>query len=267
MLDLVIISSFVSSVDLTPYIVMGNFAYTKCYVTLKKLNKEFQTPGKYQMNIVAKAKNLILINSGFTYIEYETFRQGIDYAKRDEVLKNLSQSGSLVLDVNVTLKLQKAPLICYSVHNRMITYKQVASNHLSLLNDPQFSDFKFIVKGKEFKVHRAILASASLVFTKLFTTDMEEALNSECIVKDIEPEIFEHLLRFIYGGELPDVIGDVSMKLFEAAHYYEIEQLKDICEQEIGLKVSVETAVDFYNWAYIYDVEDLKKSAWEIVKR
>jgi BTB/POZ domain len=134
---------------------------------------------------------------------------------------------SLVLDVKVA-----------SVSNSMMgelkasaqpnaSYKHVVCNNLGkMLNDPQFSDFKFIVKGKEFKVHRNILAAASPVFTKLFTADMEEARTSECIVDDIEPEIFELLLRFIHKGKLIEIIGAVSVKLYEAAHYYQIAQLK-----------------------------------------
>jgi BTB/POZ domain len=96
---------------------------------------------------------------------------------------------------------------------------------------------------------------------------MEEARKGECIVEDIEPEIFEHLLRFIYGGELPEDIGDVSLKLFEAAHYYEIKQLKEICKQQLPFVLKTENAIEIFNWASVYDENDLKIAAWEIIKR
>jgi BTB/POZ domain len=175
----------------------------------------------------------------------------------------LTPAGAFLFKVKVSI-LHRG-LIFPCVASVASSYK-VVNNRLNLLENFNFSDFKFIVKSREFKVHRVILATTSPVFEKMFTNDMEEACSSECIVEDIEPEIFEHLLRFIYGGKLPEDIGDVSMKLYEAAHYYDIEQLKDICEREVGLKLSVDTAVSLYNWAWTYN-EHLKNDAWKIIKR
>jgi BTB/POZ domain len=254
-------------VDLTPYYYYNGSFYTKCNITLKGLNEEFRTPGKYQVQVSAKANELNLIDSGFKDITAESFHYGFNYANRNELLKCLSPSGSLVLDVNVIIKLFKTTSTRNILHNPMIMYKQMAINNSKMLDDPQFSDFKFIVKGKEFKVHRNILAAASPVFAKMFTAGMEEAQNGKCIVKDIEPEIFEHLLRFIYGGKVPEDISAVSMKLFEAAHYYDIKQLKDICEQELPPILKIENAIEIFNWASVYDVKELKNNAWEIIKR
>jgi BTB/POZ domain len=219
------------------------------------------------VRIVAKAKDLVLINSGFNNITAENFRQRTDNKCRDEVLNRLTPAGSLVLDVIITLKIVNAHPLQNSLYNPMIMFKEAANNHLSLLIDPQFSDFKFIVKGKEFKVHRGILAASSPVFTKMFSADMEEARKNECIVEDIEPEIFEHLLRFIYGGKLPENIGNVSMKLFEAAHYYEIKQLKKICKQQFPFVLKTENILEIFNWASVFDEDKLKIKAWEIIKR
>jgi BTB/POZ domain len=221
-----------SSVDLEPYMT-SSYGYdrTKFSVTLEGLKQEFRTPGKYQLQVTAKIKDLDLMDPEFKDTDAQSFRVENRVNNRQQFLNSLSPSGSLFLDVNVVIKLRKVPTTRSKVLNPGDYHKQMAINNSKMLDSPQFSDFKFIVKSKEFKVHRAVLAAASPVFAKMFTADMEEARSSKCNVDSIEPEIFEHLLRFIYGGKLPEVIGEVSMKLFEAAHYYDITQLKEICEQ------------------------------------
>lgn len=94
---------------------------------------------------------------------------------------------------------------------------------------------------------------------------MKEARNSECIIEGIEPEIFKQLLRFFYSGKLPEDIVEVSVKLFEAAHYYEIEQLKEICRQQLPL-LKTENALEIFNWASIYDEDEMKIKAWAVIK-
>jgi BTB/POZ domain len=189
---------------------------------------------------------------------------GSDLAARE---MKLTPAGALALDVKVSILHRSLVSSRSSFHDLGASYKKILNRNLSMLDDPHFSNFKFIVKSKEFKVHRNILAAASPVFAKLFTADMEEAQNGKCIVKDIEPKIFEHLLRFIYGGKLPEDVEPFAMELYEAAHYYGIDDLTQICKNEVLVKLSAENAINVYSWAWTYDVEDLKKDAWAIIKR
>jgi hypothetical protein len=171
--------------------------------------------------------------------------------------------GNQTLTVTLTIYVEKNYAISKCEN---IGCKELQTTIGNILDNSTFSDFKFIVKGKEFKVHRNILSTASPVFDKLFTVDMEEANNNECAVADIEPAIFEQLLRFIYKRELPENLSKVAMKLFEAAHYYEINKLKEICLKDVFELLSKSNAVKIFNWAWIYDCEELKDKAWIIIK-
>lgn len=144
--------------------------------------------------------------------------------------------------------------------------KRIAENNLRSLNQELWSDFTFIVKGTEIKVHKAILAAASRVFDKLFTIEMEESRNNVCKVDHIEPSVFLQLLRFIYGGNLSG-IKDVPKQLYEAAHYYGIEELEKISKEEVLAQLSTANALETFKWAQIYNLEVLKLKAWTIVKR
>lgn len=149
-----------------------------------------------------------------------------------------------------------------------LQYKDIIANNKYLLNESKYSDFTFNVKGKEFKVHKNILAAASPVFDKLFSAKLSETRTNECIIKDIEPAIFQYLLSFIYSGELPGNLYEenISQKLFNAAHYYEIEKLVDVCKQVQNFKLSIDTAAETYEWAFTYELADIMMNAWNIIR-
>lgn len=148
-----------------------------------------------------------------------------------------------------------------------IQFKKMLANKKELLNQSKYSDFKFVVQGKIFKVHKNILAAASPVFDKLFTTECRETVNNECIVNDIDPTIFQYLLNFIYCGELPEqAANNVYRALYEAAHYYQINELAEVCISVEEYHLSKENAVDVYQWTETYGVENLKKQAWKIIQ-
>ena len=145
--------------------------------------------------------------------------------------------------------------------------KALLSNVALFRDDPTFSDFTFIVKGKEFKLHKNILAVASPVMRRMFTTNMEESRENKCSVDHIEPNIFEYLVKFIYGHEVPENIAEVVKPLYEAAHYYQIDHLKEICEVILLEDTSEENSLENLKWAELFDLKQLKLVAWEIIKR
>lgn len=236
---------------------------TKCLITLKGLNEEFLN---CKARIVGSVENSNVLDSGFGNITSETFKHQYDHDQYP-FSKGLTSSGSLVLNVEVIINLQKEPPKKVIKENTSFLNKYIVDNIEKMLEDSRFSDFKFIVQGKEFKVHRAILASTSSVFARMFTAGMTETHNAECKVEDIEPDIFDHLMRFIYCGKLPEDLAAVSMKLYESAHYYEIEQLKEICRQEFSSILKTENAVKIFEWACHYEENELKMEAWLIIKQ
>lgn len=147
--------------------------------------------------------------------------------------------------------------------NRQLTL----SNISNMLGDPTFSDFTFVVGKKEFKVHMNILAAASPYWHNMFTTGLEEAKKKKCTIETFTPETFEQVLRYIYCSEIPENLNVIVKPLYEAAHYYMIESLKQICEQEIHESLSKDNALEIFEWVQKYDLENLKMEAWMIIKR
>lgn len=136
-----------------------------------------------------------------------------------------------------------------------------------MLDDATFSDFIFVVQGEIFRAHKAILAPASPVFHKMFTINMEEMRDNKCKINDIEPEVFKALLRYIYGGGITSTKASFYMQLHDAAHYYELKELMEMCMNQVHKVLTLEDAVEAYKWAHIYEeAEKVKVATWKMIK-
>jgi hypothetical protein len=176
--------------------------------------------------------------------------------------KNVSQKSS-------TPKFEGVSYSCMygeKSHLSYLSLNTIKANH-GMLDDEKFSDFKVIVKGTAYHVHKVVLANASPVFRAMFESGMEESKTNVCKVEDIDKDTFWKLLLFIYCGLLHKKLEDKAIDLYKAAHYYEIEDLKTICHLEMIKILKQENAVKIHECAHQFDLEDLKEKAWEIIKR
>ena len=91
------------------------------------------------------------------------------------------------------------------------------SEDLSTLFETQkFSDVTLCVGGKEFSVHKAILAARSPVFAAMFEHEMEEKKQNRVDITDMDPEVLREMLRFIYTGKTP-FLDKLDAELLAAA--------------------------------------------------
>ena len=86
----------------------------------------------------------------------------------------------------------------------------------TLLESGTMADFTFVVGGKEFAVHKNILAARSPVFARMFEHEMREQIESRLELTDVEVGVFGELLRYIYSGKVPDM-DKFASDLFVAA--------------------------------------------------
>jgi BTB/POZ domain len=214
--------------------------------------------------ISVTTENVALYSSHSNIMNQPTFNQTFQLS-REAIKENLSKSGSCHLKFHVEIS-SVEQISRDVVHDNFDIRKKILQSVGELLYDPTFADFTFDVKGKEFKVHKVVLASASPVMRTLFTSKMKEGETNFCEVNDIEPEVFESLLQFIYSGKIPENIKHSCFELYESSHYYKIDELLTLCEQEIHSKLSVDNAVETYSWAAPYDIKELKMEAWKMIK-
>lgn len=194
----------------------------------------------------------------------------VDYSAscyRTALINSLSKTGSLYLTFKLEVIHFEDPIFRQKTLCTTHAKLERMDQYLNLLNDSTFSDFTFFVKGTNFKVHKAVLASQSETMRAMFTINLKEFVQGECIVDHIEPDIFQHMLRFIYSGNIAvNEFENISIDLYKAAHYYRIETLMEMCKENIHFRLNVCNALEIYELTTFYDMEDVKADAWRVVK-
>jgi speckle-type POZ protein len=138
-------------------------------------------------------------------------------------------------------------------------------DHLGqLLDCGDGSDVSFVVGGRKFAAHRAVLAARSPVFKAELFGAMAEAMMSQITLEDISPAAFEVLLRFMYTDMLPPddklegSLVEMYQHLLAAADRYAMDKLKLMCAEKLWENVSVDTVAATLNCAETYNCQQLK---------
>eukprot|EP00929_Paragymnodinium_shiwhaense_P003140 TRINITY_DN103562_c0_g1_i1.p1 TRINITY_DN103562_c0_g1~~TRINITY_DN103562_c0_g1_i1.p1 ORF type:complete len:379 (+),score=25.96 TRINITY_DN103562_c0_g1_i1:82-1218(+) len=103
-----------------------------------------------------------------------------------------------------------------------------------------FPDVEIVCESRRFEAHRAVLALASPVLSTMLSAGMREQREGE-IRMDERPELIEHLLRYIYTGQLPST--QVAPSLLRIAHRYEMQDLVRRCCNEMIASLSEATVL------------------------
>lgn len=145
---------------------------------------------------------------------------------------------------------------------------KLAEDFGSLFEEQQFSDAVLCASEKEFNVHKAILAARSPVFKAMFQsgTGMTEAQTGRVEIKDIDPEVLEEMLRFMYTGLAPN-LKHMAAKLLVAADMYQLFRLKAMCEKSLTLSLNNKNAADTLILADLHSAEQLKMHAIDYTKQ
>jgi len=144
--------------------------------------------------------------------------------------------------------------------------------HLRLLLDcTEGSDVSFIVDGKKFPAHRAVLAARSPVFKAQLLGSMADAKMPSITLHDIAPATFKVMLRFIYTDDYPeeDELGDspddMVRHLLAAADRFALDRLKILCAADLRDNMSVDTVAKTLICAETYNSPHLKKKCIDFI--
>ena len=135
-----------------------------------------------------------------------------------------------------------------------------------LMDDSETSDFTLKCGSKSFKVHKAILGARSNVFRAMFLSGMKEAVDGEAIITDVEENILEEILHYLYTGKLSGKEFAVK-SLCYAAKKYELDHLMDlICERIRAVKLEAQELADVFISAEIFFKREMFDIAMEKLK-
>merc|ERR1712029_1214383 len=100
----------------------------------------------------------------------------------------------------------------------------------------------------------------------MFDSNMMEKLTGSVEIKDMDPEVFEDLLKYIYSGEAPN-IDDHTEKLLAAADRYQLEELMELCEMKLSSKLDVTNCIALLVLGDLHHASSLKGAALKFVSK
>ena len=100
----------------------------------------------------------------------------------------------------------------------------------------------------------------------MFGHETAENLPSILSVPDIEPEVFEELLRFIYTGRI-ERLQELAAKLLIAADKYLLKNLVLEFENYLIRKILAENCTEVLALAESHSLKNMKQSALNFIRR
>lgn len=178
-----------------------------------------------------------------------TSNPGIDefFERKDGKIKNLIERISLEFKAENAKNLE---VMLTQFENFFVTGKH--------------SDFTIKVRGKEYKVHKCILASQSSVFDKLFLDDTGDAGKTISKIKNFKQETFEEFLHYFYTKTTPS--EESAVDLLELAIEFDVPALKSECEAVIKQTITSENSCQIFNFAVQHSLKDLKQTAFKTIR-
>jgi len=137
--------------------------------------------------------------------------------------------------------------------------KRLISDLNTLMDDKTNCDLQITVKKQKIDAHRSILTARSPVFAAMLKHDMSEKRTNSVTISDIDAPVFTEMLRFMYTGDCD--VGNSAEDLYAAADKYDIQDLKEMCEENMRNNLDVDNAVRFLILSDAYQSKNLKERA------
>ncbi|CAG8479466.1 13689_t:CDS:1 [Ambispora leptoticha] len=150
------------------------------------------------------------------------------------------------------------------------------------LNNPTFSDIKFLVDSRIIYGHQVILAERSHYFKTLIKNDWNLEIKEDKTVQiqEVDYDVFYTILSYLYTGTLLEIIGETDLlkieklqKLFNDAemrktlHVDAIHELTDVIVAELSALINYDTWDNLLLFGWERDISQLRKAVYRFAKQ
>jgi len=160
-------------------------------------------------------------------------------------------------------------VIQYQKKSLYVPKNPFGQNMLKLLDSEEDKDVFFNVEGQIISAHKLILKANSSVLATLCIG--ESSKESPIHIKDTKPDVFRHILNFLYGGNVPKVVYMVKhgKEIIDACDRYDVVGLKMATEVALVQKcggddtdtINVDNVADWIQYAHAKTCPLLKEHA------
>lgn len=228
-------------------------SYCSLYLRLEKCPKQQLAVG-YELTMMNVEKE-ILKRDG---IENSSIRTGHsrgfhNYIKRDFLFNKMKTGNTLIITCKVSINADN--------NDESDEPKRKLSVDLgALLESNKFGDIVFKLGDQLIRAHKAILASRSSVFAAMFESEMKEQTTNMVLVEDIQSEVFDELLRYIYTDKV-NSLDSMSFELYAAADKYDLQGLVSLCRTYLLRNLSADNVLEMLVCADQRGDNDMKSRA------
>ena len=137
----------------------------------------------------------------------------------------------------------------------------------SLINLVFFHRKYIVIKVEErtFEAHKFVLSVRSPVFLAMFQTNLTERQTNTLQIKDIKPDVFAEVLRFLYTDHVEN-LDALATELLPVADKYMLGMLKAKCEASLSRNVTLENFSELLLLADLYSADGLKRVVLDFVR-
>ncbi|XP_057318764.1 speckle-type POZ protein-like isoform X1 [Microplitis mediator] len=191
-------------------------------------------------------------NKQLEQIGTKIFKNSVGHIIRQprSVSEMLKEARKIVPDETFTVHLELTEFIVRSYASPPITKlrfkrsKQIVDDLPAIFHSKEGSDIVLVVGDKRIPAHKTLLMNRNTVFRSILTHHSRNTRSSVVNIPDMDPDILEKLLEFIYTNNVTN-LDEVAERLYEVADKYQIPALKKLCEESLCKTISVGNAVQY----------------------
>ena len=119
------------------------------------------------------------------------------------------------------------------------------------------------------KAHRVVVSSRCPWFRRALTSGMKESIERRIVLHDVTLPVFQSFLHFLYAGlyrlDLSQESANMLADLLLLADRYEVDQLKDCCEEALLAKVDSDSCFALLALADQFQAGALRRAAFQYI--
>lgn len=185
------------------------------------------------------------------------------FIEREDIFKNYYNPCADNLKIRCDLRLSQKKHFRTEL-NKPFSLESLSKNFYDLYLEGKYTDVTLMCKGKEFKAHKVLLVSRSPVFKAMFEHDMKESSTNSVNLLDIEPDILEKFLEFMYTGNTNVNYEEVS-SLLNVSEKYQVLDAKEMCLSILECNISNTKAVEILLIADKFNLSHLKSTVLKFI--
>ncbi|CAO4364921.1 Protein CBR-BATH-44 [Caenorhabditis briggsae] len=190
-----------------------------------------------------------------------------EYIRREVLMSHVQPGDDLYLSLSIFITFDtvtKASQTVRYIPPDMPKPTEVTKDLENLFRSGKHADFTFVIEGRELKAHKAILAARSPVFAAMMESHTAESQNSRVVLGEIEYEVVQQLLNYIYSGTCTKM-GGYALEILAAADRFALPGLKNLAEAAMKNGLSAETVCKQLAHADLYNMTEFKKEAIKFI--